>query len=404
VSERLRVMLGAVTWTGHAFPVIALARELRSRGHEVLVETAERHRDVVEGLGLRFAASEPNMRFPGFFDDPGPEAARYPTVGEAARQLKPAIEEFGADAVVTDVLTLTPALAAEAAGIRRATLLPHVYPVSEPGLPLYLLGFLPPRTAVGTGMWRAILSGQRLDKRLRRLRRAHNMAREELGLAPLKRFHGMVSEQLALVATLPQLEYPRHWPEHVHVTGPMLFEPSGSPEIELPDGDEPLVLVNPSTWSDPEHRLARAALEALEDEPVRVVVTLSGAGRTWSEPVPDNAVIADWISYEQVLPRTSLIVSVGGHGTVARGLSYGVPVLVCAKGGDMAENGARLTWAGAGLMLPRPMLRARPMRWAIRRMLADPSFADRARAIAEWNRGNDGAARGAELVERLARS
>jgi MGT family glycosyltransferase len=404
MSKRLRVMLGAVAWTGHAFPVIALARELHARGHEVLVETIEARRQLIEGLGLRFAAAEPHMTFPRVFEDPRPDGTPYPTVGETARSLVPMIKDFDPDVVVTDVLTLAPALAAEAAGIRRATLVPHVYPVSEPGLPFYLLGLMPPRTSLGSAMWRAIMPVQRLDLRLRWLRRTYNRAREEVDLRPLGHFHGMISDQLAMVGTFPHLEYPRRWPEHVHVTGPMLFEPSQSPEIQLPKGEAPLVVVNPSTWSDPEFRLVHAAIDALEGERVRIVVTLSGRGESWKGAAPQNAVVVDWISYEQVLPRASLIVSVGGHGTVVRGLAHGVPVLVCAKGGDMAENGARLTWAGAGLMLPRQLLRAQPMRWAIRRMLADRRFSERARMIAEWSREHDGAARGAALVERLARS
>jgi MGT family glycosyltransferase len=398
----MRVLLGAVEWKGHAFPVFALARELRARGHEVLIEAAESHRDTIEGIGARFMAAEPRMSFPGFFDPKGPEEASYPTVGQAARNLVPTMRELRPDVVVTDVLTLAPALAAEAAGVPRATLLPHVYPVSESGLPLYLLGMLPARTPVGEEMWRVVKRLQRFDMRLRRLRRAYNLARAEVRLAPQQRFHGMISDQLALVATFPQLEYPRRWPQHVHVTGPMLFEPP-SPEIELAQGEGPLVVVNPSTWSDSELRLARAAIGALDSEQVRIVVTLSGMGRRWPHPLPDHAVAVDWISYEQVLPQAALMVSVGGHGTVASALAHGVPVLVCAKGGDMAENGARLTWSGAGLMLPRPLMRPGPMRWAVRRMLADRRFAERARAIAAWSRDNQGVTRGAELVERLAR-
>jgi UDP:flavonoid glycosyltransferase YjiC (YdhE family) len=42
------------------------------------------------------------------------------------------------------------------------------------------------------------------------------------------------------------------------------------------------------------------------------------------------------------------------------------------------------------------------MRWAVRRVLADPRFLARARAIAHWATENDGAERGAELVERHA--
>ena len=78
-----------------------------------------------------------------------------------------------------------------------------------------------------------------------------------------------------MVATYPQLEYPRSWPGHVHVTGPMGFE-MPSPDVELPEGDGPLVLVAPSTAQDPECRLVRSALAALADEPVRVVATTNG--------------------------------------------------------------------------------------------------------------------------------
>ena len=45
------------------------------------------------------------------------------------------------------------------------------------------------------------------------------------------------------------------------------------PEIELPPGDAPLVLVAPSTAHDSGNHLVRTALKALADEPVRVVAT-----------------------------------------------------------------------------------------------------------------------------------
>jgi UDP:flavonoid glycosyltransferase YjiC (YdhE family) len=68
----------------------------------------------------------------------------------------------------------------------------------------------------------------------------------------------------------------------------------------------------------------------------------------------------------------------------------------------MAENGARLTWAGAGLMIPRRLAGPGALRRAVRRLLADPQFAVRARQLASWHERNDGAARGADLVERYA--
>jgi UDP:flavonoid glycosyltransferase YjiC (YdhE family) len=41
------------------------------------------------------------------------------------------------------------------------------------------------------------------------------------------------------------------------------------------------------------------------------------------------------------------------------------------------------------------------MRWAVRRLLGDERIAARAREIAAWSSRNDGAERGAVLVEEL---
>jgi UDP:flavonoid glycosyltransferase YjiC (YdhE family) len=220
-------------------------------------------------------------------------------------------------------------------------------------------------------------------------------------LAPVEAFHGGISRELALVATFPQLEYPRRWPAHVHVTGAMEFELPFE-DVELPAGEGPLVVVAPSTAQDPEMRLVRAALEALAGEPERVVATTNRPGGRAGLEAPANAVVVDWLSYSQVMPRAALVVCHGGHGTVARALGAGVPVLCCPHVGDMAENAARVAWAGAGLMVPWRLGGRRSLRAASRRILGDRRFAERAGKIATWSRGNDGAQRGAELVEHLA--
>jgi UDP:flavonoid glycosyltransferase YjiC (YdhE family) len=162
------------------------------------------------------------------------------------------------------------------------------------------------------------------------------------------------------------------------------------------------VLVAPSTAQDPELRLLRTSLDALASEPVRVIATTN---RRDGEPLPQapaNAQVVDWLSYSQVMPQADLVVCHGGHGTVARALGTGAPLLCCPRGGDMAENGARVAWAGAGLMLPWRLLGGTTLRLAVRRVLADRRVAERAERIAAWARGNDGAERGAELVEALA--
>jgi UDP:flavonoid glycosyltransferase YjiC (YdhE family) len=396
VSERLRILVAAFGDAGHVFPAIALGKALAARGHEVVIETWEERRAAVEGEGLGFAAAEEYRMFP----PPDPDSEEGQHAAEAALALLPLLEDFRPHAVVSDILTLAPTLAAERVGIPLATLIPHIYPVVEPGLPFFAIGLRAPRTRLGRRIWRAG-HDKALTVGLEQGRRDLNIQRERLGLPPIDRFHGGISLDLALVATYPQLEYPRQWPHGVEVTGPMSFEVP-HPEIELPPGDDPLVLVAPSTAHDSENHLVRAALAALADEPVRVVATTNRVKPLHPIEVPANAVLVEWLSYSQLMPAASLVISHGGHGTVARALGAGTPVLICPIIGDMSETAMRVDWAGAGLSLPWRLCQPAPLRWATRRLLRDRSFAAKAEAIAAWGRENDGAARGAELVEHLA--
>ena len=393
----MRFLLAAFGDPGHVFPAIALGQALRHRGHEVTIETWEERRAAVEGAGLGFAAAEEYRMFP----PPDPDSAEGAHAAEAAQALLPLLEEMSPHAVVSDILTLAPGLAAERAGVPLATLIPHIYPVVEPGLPFFAIGLRPPRTPVGRAVWRA---GQRaLDIGLEQGRRDLNRQRARLDLAPIDRFHGGISPDLALVATFPQLEYPRRWPAGVEVTGPMTFE-LPHPEIELPPGDDPLVLVAPSTAHDSGNHLVRTALAAFAEEPLRVVATTNRVVPQQPIEVPANAVLLDWLSYSQLMPAASLVISHGGHGTVARALGAGTPVLICPIIGDMSETAMRVAWAGCGLSLPWRLCRPAPLRWAASRVLEDRSFARRAEELGTWARTHDGAERGAELVEELARS
>ncbi len=396
-GKRLRFLVAAFGDPGHVFPAISLGRALRGRGHEVTIETWEERREAVKGAGLGFAAAEEYRMFP----PPDPDSPEGAHAAEAAKALLPLLEETRPHAVVSDILTLAPTLAAEKAGVPLATLIPHIYPVVEPGLPFFAVGLQPPRTPVGRAVWRA---GQRaLNIGLEQGRDDLNRQRARLGLPPVNRFHGGISPDLALVGTFPQLEYPRRWPAGVQITGPMTFE-IPHPEIELPPGDEPLVLVAPSTAHDSENHLVRTALAALAEEPVRVVATTNRVVPQRPIEVPANAVLVEWLSYSQLMPASSLVISHGGHGTVARALCAGTPVLTCPIIGDMSETAMRVAWAGCGLSLPWRLCRPAPLRWAARRMLAERSFAERAGELAAWAAENDGAERGAELVERLART
>ena len=83
------------------------------------------------------------------FPPPDPDSDDGRHAAEAARALLPLLEEMRPHVVVSDILTLAPTLAAELAGIPLATLIPHIYPVVEPGLPFFAIGLKAPRTPVG---------------------------------------------------------------------------------------------------------------------------------------------------------------------------------------------------------------------------------------------------------------
>ncbi len=118
--------------------------------------------------------------------------------------------------------------------------------------------------------------------------------------------------------------------------------------------------------------------------------------------MPANARVVDWLSYARTMPLCDAVVCHAGHGTVARALACGVPVVGCPSAGDMAENAARLGWSGCGISLPRRFVTPRGVRTAVRKLLAEPGYAARAGDLGAWAARHDGAAVAADAVEELA--
>ena len=101
------------------------------------------------------------------------------------------------------------------------------------------------------------------------------------------------------------------------------------------------------------------------------------------------------------MPLADVIVCHGGHGTLALALASGSPVVTVPAAGDMAENGARAQWAGAGLNLPGRLLSPGTLRLTVQTVLDKESFATRAAELGRWAKEHDGAATAAALVERF---
>jgi len=394
-----RILLGAFGDPGHAFPIIALGSELARRGHDVTLQTWRRWEDAVRTAGMTFAAAPEYHVFPTRERPLKP----YEAVVRAAQETLPLVEELRPQCVIADILTLAPAMAGEMAGVPVGTVIPHVDPRPSPGMPPFSMGARPPRTALGRTLWSR--ADRVVAKGLEQGRGELNETRRRLELAPLDHVHGGLSHALTMVATLPHLEYSRAVPEpNTHVVGPLLWELPGERGCAAPKGlpeDWPVVLVAPSTSQDPAHRMLRAALEGLADEPVRVIATWNRREPDPPLDVPANATVVDWLSYARTMESCDAVVCHAGHGTVVRALASGCAVVCCPAAGDMNENAARVAWAGLGTRLPRRLVTPTGVRLAVRSALRSKRIRANVAAAAAWTREHDGAARAADLVERF---
>jgi len=376
--------------------MLALGRELVERGHQVTYETWERWREPVQAAGMDFLPAPEHPVFPTQEQPLKP----YEAVVLATAHTRPTVARARPDVVVHDILTLAPALAGELEGLPVATLIPHVYPVGAPGFPPYAFGARIPRTGLGRTLWRVF--DRPVARGLAQGRQELNDTRRQLGLPPVTRFHGGLSTELVLVGTYPELEYPRDWPGHVHIVGPLIWEPPATP-VAPPPGEAPLVLVAPSTAQDPEHRLLHAALAGLGREPVRVLATWNRRPIDGPAAIPANTRLVEWLSYAQTMPESSLVVCHAGHGTMVRALASGAGVLTVPHVGDMAENAARADWAGVGIRLPWSLLGPRSLALAVRRALERPQMASAVRRLTAANPIGAGPAQAADRLEDLAR-
>jgi UDP:flavonoid glycosyltransferase YjiC (YdhE family) len=133
----------------------------------------------------------------------------------------------------------------------------------------------------------------------------------------------------------------------------------------------------------------RAAVDAVADLPVRVLVTVGRAVEPAQlGPVPPSVHVERWVPQAQVLAACDAVVCHGGSGTTFGALRAGVPLVVCPLYADNARNGEAVERSGAGLVVSSSSVRkASPgtsptvLRAAIERVLAETSFTLAARAI-----------------------
>jgi hypothetical protein len=98
--------------------------------------------------------------------------------------------------------------------------------------------------------------------------------------------------------------------------------------------------------------------------------------------IPANATVERFVPQDEILPRTSLIVTHAGSGSMLGALAHGIPILAVPHAADQFENAAAVDAAGAGRVVMPAELSEVAIREAAHVLLADASYRDAARTIA----------------------
>jgi UDP:flavonoid glycosyltransferase YjiC (YdhE family) len=148
----------------------------------------------------------------------------------------------------------------------------------------------------------------------------------------------------------------------------------------------------------------RAAAQGLAGMPVEAVLTTGGRDPEELRlgPLAANVHLARWISHTDLLPRTSVMITTGGAGSVLAALNAHVPLILVPTEWDKPEIAQRVVEAGAGLRISPRRCTPKRLRAAVERILGDGSFRQNAERLARIFARHDGAATGAQLLEDLA--
>ena len=218
--------------------------------------------------------------------------------------------------------------------------------------------------------------------------------------------------------TVAAFEYPRSdLPGTVHFVGPVsqggkssttgAGSAGGTPEAALPawwaelDAGRPVVHVTQGTVANRDFDdLVRPTIDGLAQDDVLVVVTTGGRPvEALSGPLPDNVRVASYLPYDELLPRTDVLVTNGGYGGVQFALRHSVPLVVAGQTEDKTEVCARVAWSGTGINLRTNRATPEAVAKAVRTVLSDASYREASSRIGEAIRASRGVDELADLVE-----
>jgi MGT family glycosyltransferase len=391
---------------GHLYPLVPILDELARRGHDIAVRTLASEVGLMADRGFDAAPIASAIEAIEHDDYRGrtPPAKLKRGMATFGRRsshevadLRAALDEQRPDAILVDCMTWGATAVAEEWGGPWAQWYPFPLALTSRDVPPFGPG-LKPAAGVAGRLRDRVLSPLLTGTLKRASLPAVNATRTTVGVRPFATTDEMFGvAPLLLYMTAEPFEYPRSdWPASVRMVGPCCWDPPADPPVWLDDIERPLVLVSTSSEFQDDGRLARAALDALADEDVRVVATLPSAHLRGT--VPANARVEGFIPHAALLKRAACAITHGGAGATQKALASGVPVCVVPFGRDQLEVARRVEVANAGTRLPAQRLSAVRLRDSVQLAM---SKREGARRVAEGYAATGGPSAAAGAFEAL---
>jgi zeaxanthin glucosyltransferase len=400
--------------TGHLNPLIALSRQLMSRGHRVTFFQKPELEARVREYGLEFSpigmsgVSPGGHRHAGIQSKPpsGFAALHYGIrriVGDMEmflREAPVALIYAGVDTLIMDEIALS--------GPTLAEMLRLPYFVVSTSVP-HNFGWTAPRQVAEPSSWFASVQNALLQVSVFRMRGPVRWRldkyRRQVGLGPIREIE-MTFPELAHITQLPQcLDFPRSvLPRDFYYTGPFLDQ-AARPSVEFPwdrlDG-RPVVYASLGTARNSEPAIFRLISEACGGLNVQLVISLGGRrDPKMFDGLPGEPLIVRDAPQLELLKKAEIVITHGGLNTALETLMEGKPMVVIPKAFDQHAVGARLAWLRVAEVLPLGTLSAQQIHSSLVKLLDNPSYREAARDVQARIRSARGLDRAADVIEEV---
>jgi UDP:flavonoid glycosyltransferase YjiC (YdhE family) len=119
------------------------------------------------------------------------------------------------------------------------------------------------------------------------------------------------------------------------------------------------------------------------------------------DPLPEGIFACAYAPHGELFPRAAAIVHQCGVGTTGQAMRSGRPQLAVPFAHDQPDNAFRITRLGVARTVYVPSYKPKRAAAELRRLLDDPSFAERAAVVGEKVRAEDGIGAACAALEEL---